>query len=94
MTEAFPNDVVDKDSRLGESIHATTNFEVDPTIMHMFEKVVFVDDFLRDVAEFYADKLGSVRWSLEAEVADVEGCILGSLMRERTIDYKFEEIKR
>ena len=69
MTEAFPNDVVDKDSRLWEAIHSTAIFEVDPTIMHMFEKVVFVDDFLRDVAEFHTDKLGAVRWSLEAEVA-------------------------
>ena len=40
------------------------------------------------------DILGEVQWSLEVEVFDVEGSILGSLAREDTVDDKFGDIDK
>ena len=61
--------------------------------MHTFKKVIFVNEFLRYVAEFDADILRAFQWNLEVEVADFKGDILGSLAREETVDDKFEYIK-
>ena len=83
-----------KDSRLWEAINATANFEVDPTILHMVVKVIFIDEFLRNVAEIDADISKAVQWSLEVEVADVEGDIFEDLLREDTVDDEFEYIKQ
>ena len=70
------------------------NFEVDPTITHVFVKGVLINELLRDVAEIDAEILGAVQWSLKVEVSDVEDEAIGSLAREDTVDDKFEEIKR
>ena len=75
-----------KDSRLWEAINATANFEVDPTILHMVVKVIFIDEFLRNVAEIDADISEAVQWSLEVEVADDERDILGALAPEENFD--------
>ena len=55
------------------------NFEVEPTIIHVFEKVVFDEKLLRDVTKFDTDILGTVQWILEVEASDVEGDVLGTL---------------
>ena len=49
--KTFSKEVVGKYTKLWDAIPVAENFEVDPTIMHVFEKVILVIEFLRDVAE-------------------------------------------
>ena len=59
----------------------------------MFVKVVFINEFLRNVADIDADIFRAFQWSLEVKVADVKGDVFGALAREDTVDNKFEKIK-
>ena len=70
------------------------NSKVEPTIMHIFEKVVFINELLRDIAELDVEILRVVQWSLWIEVADIKGDTFGDLSREETVDDMFENIKR
>ena len=79
IDKTFINDVVGKDSRLLGAINAAANFEVDLTIVRMFVKVVFIDEFLREFSEIDADIFGAVQWSLEVEVSDIEGGVFFAL---------------
>ena len=62
-----------------EAIYTMDNFKVDPAIAHVFVKVVFVDELLRNVTDIDPEIFGTVQWSLEVKVADVKGDVFGSL---------------
>ena len=62
-----------------ETIDNTTNLEVDPAVAHVFVKVVFIYEFLWNVADIDADIFGAVQWSLEVNVSGVKGDVFGSL---------------
>ena len=55
------------------------NFKVDPAIAHVFVKVVFVDELLRNVTDIDPEIFGAVQWILEVKVADVKGDVFVSL---------------
>ena len=46
MVEAFFDEFVDKDARLGQTVDAADNFEVNPAIPFMVGEVLFGDEFL------------------------------------------------
>ena len=41
--KAFYKEIVGKDSQSWEAVNTMENFEVDPTITHVFEKVILVN---------------------------------------------------
>ena len=63
---------------MGKAVNAAPNLEVDPIVAGVFEEVVFLCEFVGDVAEFDLDVLGAVNRGVEVEVYDVEGGKLGA----------------
>ena len=62
--EAFFEKFVGEHSGLKESIDATSDFEVDPTVVNVGGKVVFFDKFVGDVGELDFDVFITFKWSL------------------------------
>ena len=62
--------------------------------MHGFEKVVFLNECLSDVSEFDADIFRAVQWIFGIEFHDVVVVKLCVLVREDTVEDKFDKIKR
>ena len=62
------------------------SFEVDPAISHIFLKVLFIGEFLRNVSEIDADIFRAVQWSLEIKVSGVKGELFCALAREDIFD--------
>ena len=89
----FFKKIVGNDNPLWEIINTAANFEVDPSIMHGFERVVIVDEFFTDVAEFDADIVGAIQWIFGIEVHDFLCGKLGSPVREDIVEDKFDKIK-
>ena len=50
---------------MGEAVNAAPNIEVDPTVAGAFEEVVFLCEFLRDVAKLDSDVLRAVERGVE-----------------------------
>ncbi len=53
--KAVSKEFVGKDACLGETVHATANFKVDPGVTGKFVELVFVNEFLGDVSKLDAD---------------------------------------
>ncbi len=49
LVQAFGQEFLSKNARLGQAVDAFADFEVDPIIVDMVQKIVFVDKFLWDV---------------------------------------------
>jgi hypothetical protein len=62
--EAVLEEFVGKDACLGETVHATAHFEVDPGVAGNLVELVLVNEFLGDVHKLDADVL----WSVELGV--------------------------
>ena len=52
--EAGSKKVIGKDAGLGKSITALANFKIDPAVSVATNKVVFIDEFFRDVGKLDA----------------------------------------
>jgi hypothetical protein len=64
-------EVFHKDACLGETIHATAHFEVDPRVVGKFVEFVFVNEFLGDVSKLDADVLWPVEVGVEIEILEI-----------------------
>ncbi len=64
--EVVSEEFVGKDACLGETIHATAHFEVDPGVTGNLVQLVLVDEFLVDVRKLDADVL----WLVERGCLD------------------------
>ena len=86
-------ETVSKDSGLGQTINAATNFEVNPTVVSKGEEIVFFNESLRNIGELDVDVLGVIARSCEVEVADVEtdDFFVGTI--ENALDLNFEDFK-
>ncbi len=71
--EAVLEEFVGKDACLGETVHATAHFEVDPGVTGNLVELVLVDDFEGDVRKLDADVLWSVKQGVQIEVLEVHG---------------------
>ena len=78
LVEAYFKEFIREHAGLGKAVDAAPNLEVDPAVAGVFEEVVFLCEFVRDVAEFESDVLRAVERGVEVEVADVEGGELGA----------------
>ncbi len=71
-TKLFGEKVIGEASGLFKAVHSIVNFKVDPTAVHVDGEVVLVDEFLWNVADFYADVFRVIEWRAQVEIGDVE----------------------
>ena len=93
LVEACFEEFVQEHAVLGKAVNAATNIEVDLSVPDVFEEVVLLCEFVRDVAEFDSDVLGAVKRGVEVEFADVEEGKLGAGTQEYAVKDDFGEFK-
>ncbi len=71
--EAVSEEFVGKDACLGETVHATAHFKVDPGVVCNIVELVLVDEFEGGVHKLDADVLWSVKQGVQIEVLVVHG---------------------
>ncbi len=71
--KAVLDKVISKDACLGETIHATAHFEVDPRVTCKLVELVLNNEFLGDISKLDADVLWPVERGVEIEVLEVHG---------------------
>ena len=86
-------ETVGKDSGLGQTINAATNFKVDPAVADALGEVIFCDEFFGNVGEADADVFGTIERSAEIEVTDVEGDEFGASTREDAVDHELDKFE-
>jgi hypothetical protein len=82
---------VGKDACLGETVHATAHFKVDPGVAGNLVELVLNDEFLEDVRKLDADVLWPIKWGVQIEVLEVHGGKPGVTLGVNTVDKQFEE---
>jgi hypothetical protein len=92
--KAFTEEVVCKDTGLGEAVHAASHFEVDPAVADKFFESVFLDEFFGDVGDFDADIFWSVQGGVEVEILEIEGCKASLALGEYTVDEELDKFER
>ncbi len=91
FVKAVSEEVVSKDACLGETVHATAHFEVDPGVTGKLVELVLVNEFLGDVSELDADVLWPVAQGAEIEVLEVHGGKTSITFGENTVDEQFDK---
>jgi hypothetical protein len=89
--KAVTEEVVGKDACLGETVHATAHFKIDPGVAGNLVKLVLVDEFLGDVCKLDVDVLWPVKRGVELEVLEVHGSKPGITLGENTVDEQFDK---
>jgi hypothetical protein len=89
--EAVSKEFVGKDACLGETIHATAYFKVDPGVAGNLVDLVLIDEFLGDVRKLDANVLWSAERGVQIEVYEVHGGKPGITLGENTVDKQFDE---
>ncbi len=92
--KAVSDDVVGKDACLGETVHATAHFRVEPGVTGKLVELVLVNDFLGDVRKLDAGVLWPVKWGVEVEVLEVHGGKPSITLGENTVDEQFDKFNR
>jgi hypothetical protein len=91
FSKAVLEEVVSKDACLGETVHATEHFEVDPGITGKHVELVLVNEFLGDVSKLDVDVLWVVKGGVETEILEVHGFELSITLGENTVDEEFDK---
>jgi hypothetical protein len=86
--------VIGKDAGLGKSVKALANFKKDPAISVATNKVVFIDEFFRDVGEFNAYIFGIRHGRVQIEVFEVGGAEASTFSGEDTVEEELDEFKQ
>ncbi len=89
--KAVLEEFVGKDACLGETLHATEHFKVDPGVVGNLVKLVLVDEFVGDVCKLDADVLWLVKRGVQIEVLEVHGGKPGVTLGENTVDEHFDK---
>jgi hypothetical protein len=89
--EVVSEEFVGKDACLGETIHATAHFKVDPGVAGNLVELVLIDEFLGDVRKLDADVLWLAERGVQIEVYDVHGGKPGITLGGNTVDKQFDE---
>ncbi len=76
---------------MGETVHATAHFEVDPGVTGKLVELVLVNEFLGDVGKLDVDVLRPVERGVEIQVLEVHGGKLSITLGENTVDEQFDE---
>ncbi len=89
--KAVSEEFVGKDACLGETIHATAHFKVDPGVVGNLVELVLVDEFLGDVLKLDVDVLWPDEWGVQIEVLEVHGGKPRITLGENTVDEQFDK---
>jgi hypothetical protein len=89
--EAVLEELVGKDACLGETVHATAHFEVDPGVAGNIVELVLIDEFEGGIHKLDADVLWLVKWGVQIEVLEVHGGKPGITLGENTVDKQFDK---
>ncbi len=89
--KAVSEEVVSKDACLGETVHATAHFKVDPGVTGELVDILLVNEFLGDVRKLDADVLWSVERGVETENLEIHGAKLSIALGEKTVDEQFDK---
>jgi hypothetical protein len=86
--------VIGKDAGLGKSVTALANFKIDSAVLVATNKVVFIDEFFRDVGELdvYIFRIGHGR--VQIEVFEVNGAEASTFSGEYTVEEELDEFKQ
>ena len=89
--KAVSEEFVGKDACLGETVHATAHFKVDPGVTGKLVELVLVNEFLEDVSKLDADVLWPVKGGVEIEVLEAHGGKPSITLGENTADEQFNK---
>jgi hypothetical protein len=92
--KAVLEEVVSKDACLGETVHATVHFKVDPGVMGKLVELVLVNEFLGDVSKLDADILWPFEQGNKIEVLEVHGGEPSITLGENTVDEQFDKFNQ
>ncbi len=92
--EVGPKKVIGKDAGLGKSVTALTNFKIDPAVSVATIKVVFIDEFFRDVGKLDVYIFGIGHGHVQIEVFEVNGAEASTFSGEDTVEEELNEFKR
>jgi hypothetical protein len=86
-------DIIGKNASLGQAIIALANLEVDPPIMIATLKVVFLNEFCRNVSNLNADIFTVQHQSIKVEALEVDGAETCTWARKHTGEKKLDKFK-
>ncbi len=89
--KAVLEEFVGKDACLGETVHATAHFEVDPGVAGNLVELVLVHEFLGDVHKLDTDVLCQVERGVQIEVLEVHVGKPGITLGDNTVDKQFDK---
>ncbi len=89
--KAFLEEFVGKDACLGETVHATAHFKVDPGVVVNLVKLLLIDEFLGDVRKVDMNVLWLVKRGVQIGVFEKHDGKPGITFGENTVDEKFDE---
>ncbi len=92
--EAGSKKVIGKDAGLGKSITALANFKIDPAVSVATNKVVFIDEFFRDVGELDAYIFGIRHGRVQIDVFEVDDVEASTFSGEDTVEEELDKFKR
>jgi hypothetical protein len=86
--------VVKSDACLGETVHATVYFKVDPGVTGKLVELVLINEILGDVSKINADILWLVEGGVETEFFDVHDGKLSITLGENTVDEQLYKLNQ
>ncbi len=89
--KAVLEEVVSKDACLGETVHATAHFKVDPGVAGKVVELVLVNEFLGNVRKLDVDVLWQVKRGVETEVLEVHGGKASVTLGQITVDEQLDK---
>jgi hypothetical protein len=92
--EAGSKKVIGKDDGLGKSVTALANFKIDPAVLVTTNKVVFIDEFFRDVGELDAYIFGIGHGRVQIEVFEGNGAEVSTFSGEDTVEEELDKFKQ
>jgi hypothetical protein len=91
--KAGSEEILGKNPGLGKAITALENLEVDPPITIATLKIVFFNEFCRNVSNFNAEVFRVWHWSIEVEALEVNGAKPCAWARKHTVKKKLDKFE-
>jgi hypothetical protein len=91
--KAGSEEIVGENAGLGKAITALANLKVDLPVKIVTLKIVFLNEFRRNVSNFNADVFGFWHWSIEVEVLKVDGAEPCTWARKHAVEKKLDKFE-
>lgn len=87
--QAFGEQILGKDSALGQTIHASLDFNINAPVVHFFHEIVFVNDFLGNERDGEEHIFVSGHWCAEVKISDVDAHEFGVAGGDSAVEKSF-----